>query len=79
MTRADAFKHMIESMGFRVVDVTPLSPAEQRSRDAMATMSDDELKALWDDPEALDGHDVLDCDDIHAELNRRGHGIYCAF
>lgn len=34
-----------------------------------AALTDDQLKALWNSPEG---------DDIHAELNRRGHGGYCA-
>lgn len=78
MITADALKGLFESMGLRVVDITPLSEAEQRSRAAMAPMTDDELKAMWDDLAAIDGHPVLDCDDIHAELNRRGLGLYCA-
>lgn len=31
-----------------------------------------ELKAMWDNP------DDCDCDGVHAELNRRGEGSYCA-
>jgi len=31
------------------------------------------LRALWDSEEG-----EADCDDIHAELNRRGDGEYCA-
>lgn len=75
----NALVSMFASMGIRVVDVTPPSPAELRSREAMAKMSDDELKALWDDPEALDGHECLCCDDIYAELRRRGHDDICCF
>lgn len=31
----------------------------------------DELKAMWD------GDDGTSCDEVHAELNRRGEGSYC--
>ena len=46
---------------------------EQRCILKFAPLTDDQLKALWDSDEG-----AVDCDDIHAELNRRGHGAYCA-
>jgi len=46
---------------------------------ALDTLSNDQLKAMWDrapddGSHVVDGHD---CDDIWYALNRRGLGDYC--
>jgi hypothetical protein len=49
-------------------------------RSAVLNASTDELKAAWDqwdgDPATM--FDPFDMEEVHAELNRRGEGRYCA-
>ena len=41
-------------------------------------VSDDTLKLMWDNVDCDKCEAEYCCDEIHAELNRRGHGSYCA-
>jgi len=52
--------------------------ADERRR-LLKAMTDEQVKALWDEDDGtLIRPDGIDCDDVHAELNRRGLGDYCA-
>jgi hypothetical protein len=73
---AEALKQLFESMGVRVVDITPHPHDEDRAR--MADMSDDDVKRLWDAYDGCNSPDGISGEAIHFELNMRGQGRYCA-
>lgn len=56
---------------------------DAKRRKEIDAMSQDQLRKLWDtlpedgSPHVV-GDMVIDCDDIHAALNRKGDGVYCA-
>jgi hypothetical protein len=51
---------------------------ERRETDRFAPLSTDTLKDMWDRWDAMNDVDGFSGEDIHAELNRRGEGQYCA-
>lgn len=56
---------------------------ERERREALDSVALDDLRAMWDalpdDGSVLvDGRIFVNCDDLHAALNRRGDGEYCA-
>lgn len=56
---------------------------ERGRRETLDAMPIDQLRQLWDElPDdggpLIKGNLIVDCDDIHAALNRRGDGAYCA-
>jgi hypothetical protein len=57
-----------------------LTPYEVEHYAKLAKLSDDEVKHLWDacPDDGSPDENGFDCDIIHAELNRRGLGLYCA-
>lgn len=52
--------------------------AERQRERAFASIPTATLKAMWDRWDAMNDVDGLSGEDIHAELNRRGEGQYCA-
>lgn len=57
---------------------------EAHRRTTLDAMSLEQLRGMWDQIMAdagdvlIEGSLIVDCDDIHAALNRRGDGQYCA-
>lgn len=54
---------------------------EAQRRAFLDGISLERLREMWDavtDDIAIEGGVIYDCDDIHAALNRRGDGEYCA-
>lgn len=47
-------------------------------RHPIRSLTLDALKALWDAYDGINMPDGYSGEEIHAELNRRGHGLYCA-
>jgi hypothetical protein len=52
--------------------------ATEAIRAGMVYLDDDYLRELWDRCDGANEPDGYDCNNIHAELNRRGLGGYCA-
>ena len=56
---------------------------ERGRRETLDALSIERLRELWDtlpddgSPQLV-GNMIVDCDDIHAALNRKGDGAYCA-
>lgn len=56
---------------------------DRHRREALDEMPLEKLRSMWDRlPDdsgvLIEGALIVDCDDIHAALNRRGDGEYCA-
>lgn len=62
-----------EQLGYAPGDMRIIYP-ESRPLGGVDTMSSDHLRLLWDN---LDDNSFL-VQEIHAELNKRGEGDYCA-
>jgi len=73
---AQAFKSLFESMGVRVVDITPGPYDAERCQ--MADMTDADVKRLWDRYDGCNAPLGICGEAIHHELNMRGCGEYCA-
>lgn len=62
-------------------DMIRAAVADQRNRDRQKPLHEmpiDQLKALWDRYDGCNAPDGYDGEDIHAVLNMRGEGRYCA-
>jgi hypothetical protein len=71
-----ALKALFESMGVRVVAITPHPYDAERCR--MADMTDADVKKLWDAYDGCNAPLGISGEAVHFELNMRGCGEYCA-
>lgn len=78
---AELFAAMTQE-GLRIAERQKLERqwAEDRARIAamFATKTDEDMRQLWDAYDGCNAPNGFAGEDIHAELNRRGYGDYCA-
>lgn len=76
MIAADAFKSLLEHMGFQIVDITPHPYDDACLQLSKLTMV--EVKSLWDQYDGCNDPGGFSGEELHFYLNLNGEGDHCA-
>lgn len=75
---AEAFGKLLSAHRLQVLDVTPLPAWWVAECDALRELPTDFLRVLWDLYDGCNAPLGFGGETIHAVLNERGDGAYCA-